>query len=295
MLSVVIITCNRQDEILKAMNSCLRHTSRKIEFVIVDNNSKDNTELVIKKFASEHNEVSVNYNKLHSNTGVAFARNIGYRAAIGDILFFIDDDAEVISNGNSLDEVYDYMIDNPTIFACTGESRDPRYNGSMTFVKNKNDDISDLYRVRSYVGFNHFIKKGFSHKDYIYPDNLFYGSEELYVGLSVLKYGGDIRYFANHIVQHNPSVNTRIDPREGERNGHINTYVIKSYFNTGIFKIISFGLFLFRVIRFSNGSIVEIKRCLNEKNKRYEKIYVDSFDWKTNLKVIKEYGIKYIL
>lgn len=295
MLSVVIITCNRQEEVLRAMNSCIAHTNRRMEFIIVDNNSNDNTEFVIKTFAVEHKDLHVNYIKLDSNTGVAFARNIGYRAASGDILFFIDDDAEVVSNGNSLDEVYDYMMHNPKVFACTGESRDPRYDGTMTFVKNKKDNSSDLFRVRSYVGFNHFIRKGFSNKDYIYPDNLFYGSEELYVGLSVLKYGGNIRYFSNHVVQHNPSVNTRIDPREGERNGHINTYVIKSYFNTGIFRLLSYLLFLFRIARFTKGNISEIKNCLNEKNSRFEKTYVDYFDRKTCIKAIKEFGIKYIL
>ncbi|MGN0647451.1 MAG: glycosyltransferase family A protein [Oscillospiraceae bacterium] len=294
-LSVVIITCNRQDEIVKAMDSCLAHTCRRIEFIIVDNNSSDNTESVIQQYKEINSSIELKYIKLDANTGVSYARNIGYSASSGEIVFFIDDDAEVVSDCNSLDLVHDYMMQNDDVYACTGESRDPRYNGSMTFVKNRKDAMNDLYRVRSYVGFNHFIKKGFSSNEYIYPNNLFYGSEELYVGLSVLKYGGCIRYYSNHIVQHNPSVNTRINPREGKMNGHINTYVIKSYFNPGIFKIISYLLFVCRIIRFTKGNISEIKKCISEKNKRYDSKYRNPFSMRMCVKAIREYGVKYIL
>ena len=151
MLSVVIITCNRQEEIVKAMDSCISHTCRRIEFIIVDNNSTDNTSFVIRSYKESHISTEIKYIKMDTNTGVSYARNIGYAAASGEIVFFIDDDAEVVSDCNSLDLVYDYMMQNDDIFCCTGESRDPRYNGPMTFVKNKKDLMDDLYRVRSYV------------------------------------------------------------------------------------------------------------------------------------------------
>lgn len=294
LLSVVIITCNRETEIIKAMDSCLRHTDRDIEFVVVDNNSSDNTESVIEEYKQKNN-LDLKYIKLSENTGVSHARNVGFRESTGDILFFIDDDAVVVSNNNSLDTVSDYLRNHDGVFACTGESLDSRYGGNMPFIRSKNDNAEDYFQIRSFVGFNHFIKKGFTDRDYIYPDNLFYGSEELYVGLSVLKYGGKIVYCSNHTVQHYPSSNTRIDRNEGIKNGHINTYVIKSYFLSGVYGRLSRIMFLLRIARFCNYSIKEIYNCYRIAKERYDGQYDNKMTMSQISKAIACFGRKAIL
>lgn len=294
LLSVVIITCNRKDEILKAIESCRIHTQRTFEVVVVDNNSSDGTEDAVRCYCSE-NAISLQYHYLDRNTGVSFARNIGYREAKGDILFFIDDDAIVTSAGYSLDEVADYMRNNTDVLAATGTSHDYRYGGILNFCKDKMQKLDDLYSVRSYVGFNHFIKSGFNHRDYIYPDNLFYGSEELYVGLTICREKGRTVFYKNHSVQHNPSPNTRIDRREGLKNGHINTYVIKKYFLPGYIQWISWILFAARIIKFCNGNISEIKQCFTLSRERYDKKYNNKMCASATIKAIKQFGFLKVL
>lgn len=294
LLSVVIITCNRKDEILLAIESCKVHTKREFEIVVVDNNSTDGTEKVVRTYCSE-NRIPLQYHYLDRNTGVSFARNIGYRAAKGDILFFIDDDAVVISECDSLDIVADYMRSNKEVMACSGTSIDYRYGGKMAFVRSRSDKADNYYQVRSYVGFNHFLKKNFTERDYIYPDNLFYGSEELYVGLSVLRYGGKVINVNEHVVQHNPSTNSRIDRREGILNGHINTYVIKSYFLTGIWKVISRAMFIARIIRFCKGNIREIIGCIHTVKSRSDYKYKNSMSFNMTRRAISLFGVKSIL
>lgn len=294
LLSIVLITCNRKDEIIKAIESCRTHTERAFEVVVVDNNSTDGTETAVRSYCVEKN-LSLQYHYLDQNTGVSFARNIGYREANGDILFFIDDDAVVISEGNSLDLVADYMRANKDVMACVGTSIDYRYGGKMSFVRRKSDSAENYYQVRSYVGFNHFIKKGFTDRDYIYPDNLFYGSEELYVGLSVLRYGGRVININEHVVQHNPSKNTRIDRRVGIKNGHINTFVIKGYFLGGFWKIISNMFFIARIIRFCKGDISEVCDCIRTAKNRTDEKYKNLMSFSKTKEAISSFGIKSIL
>lgn len=295
LLSIVIITCNRKEEVLKTIISCIEHTTRAIEFVIVDNNSNDGTQQFLESFFVKTDRITYQYIYLTCNTGVSYARNVGFRAAHGDILFFIDDDAVVISKTPSLDYVCDYMRSNQDVFSCTGTSIDLRYGGKMNFARDKTDRADDEYVIRSYVGFNHFIKKSFTERKYIYPNNLFYGSEELYVGLSVLRYGGKTVYLSTHAVQHNPSVNTRIDRREGIKNGHINTYVIKKYFLPFPWNIISTVFFELRLIRFCKGNIKEFKMCNCLVKDRYDKQYNNTIPCQDMPRLIKKFGIMRIV
>lgn len=290
MLSIIIITCNRQDEILIAIKSCVDHITINFEVIIVDNASTDNTEAMVKSL-SERLNFKLNYTKLKTNTGVSYARNIGYRVAKGEILYFIDDDAYIVSEGNSLNDAYNYMINNKEVYAMGSKSFDKRFDDYWKFTRSKEDENI----VRGYVGFNHFIRKGFTSDDYLYPDNLFYGSEELYVGLNVYKNGGEVRYFPFHEVIHKPSTNIRKSDRVNKENGHINTHVIKSYFLRGVFEFISEVLFFLRILRFNSLNLKEVLRCYKLRNQRINKKYTKKLSYIQTIKLIRMFGVKAIL
>lgn len=46
-ISIMIITYNRKEELLRALNSCLKNWKEYLEVVIVDNNSSDNTQIAV--------------------------------------------------------------------------------------------------------------------------------------------------------------------------------------------------------------------------------------------------------
>lgn len=292
-LSVVIITCNRTKELLIAIESCVEHSREAFELVIVDNDSTEDIYSALSSFCDEK-DIPLIYKKLDKNYGVSYARNVGFKLANGDVLFFIDDDAVVSSSKYMLDDVVDYLFAHTEVFACSGVSLDPRYNGKIEFVRAKNEKC-EIYQIRSYIGFNHFIKKKFTDRNYIYPNNLFYGSEELYVGLTILKNEGIITFLPYYTVRHNPSLNTRIDKSEGKRNGHINTFVIKKYFLPFPYQILSCVLFFFRTARFCKFNPCKIISCYCEVKKRYDKSYDNKMSCKQVRKAIKLFGINKIL
>jgi len=64
------------------------------EIVVINNNCTDNTDELCKKFAQENPDILFRQIP-EKNQGLGFARNRGITEAKGDIISFIDDDAEV--------------------------------------------------------------------------------------------------------------------------------------------------------------------------------------------------------
>ena len=92
-LSVGVCVYNKEKEIPQALQSLAEQTISKdlFEIIIVDNNSTDNTESVVKKFIKEHPDLNIKYFK-EMNQGVSYARNRCYMEASGDYIVYFDDD-----------------------------------------------------------------------------------------------------------------------------------------------------------------------------------------------------------
>ena len=98
-LDVVVPTYNRSQLLRRTISSLLRApvpALLEVTVLIVDNNSKDDTEQVVRDIQSQAVRPVV-YIK-ETNQGSSHARNAGIRAGVGDILGFIDDDEEIDEN-----------------------------------------------------------------------------------------------------------------------------------------------------------------------------------------------------
>lgn len=90
-VSVVIVTYNREIQLKKAIESVLVQKDIEFEILVIDNNSKDNTEEYIKNLQKKHSNIV--YKKLDRNYGCVIARNRGMEFAQKDFIFHLDDDA----------------------------------------------------------------------------------------------------------------------------------------------------------------------------------------------------------
>jgi GT2 family glycosyltransferase len=88
-ISVVVCTHRNPALLAKTLDSLSHQTlgQELFEVIVVDNNSKDNTVEVVARYPT------VRY-ILEERFGLSYARNIGVEKAGGDIIAFIDDDAE---------------------------------------------------------------------------------------------------------------------------------------------------------------------------------------------------------
>lgn len=93
MISVVICTYNRAESFRTTLESLARMevpTEVSWELIVVDNNSTDNTRVVVEEFAKT-TSFPVRY-VFEPKQGLSHARNAGITSAGGDVVAFIDDD-----------------------------------------------------------------------------------------------------------------------------------------------------------------------------------------------------------
>lgn len=89
-LSVVVCTYNRVDYLKLAIESLLNQSISKenFEIIVVDNGSTDETKALIDKYDDRYMKYLY-----ESKQGLSFARNAGWKAASGEWVAYIDDDA----------------------------------------------------------------------------------------------------------------------------------------------------------------------------------------------------------
>lgn len=89
MISVIMLTYNRENLISRAVESILRQTYRDFELVIVDNGSTDSSGRIADTYAAKDARIRV----IHRERGrIGAGRNTGLDAARGGCITFLDDD-----------------------------------------------------------------------------------------------------------------------------------------------------------------------------------------------------------
>ena len=89
MISVIMLTYNRESLVPRAIESILNQTYRDFEYIIVDNGSTDKSGQIADEYAQKDDRIRV----LHREKGnIGAGRNTGLDAARGDYIAFVDDD-----------------------------------------------------------------------------------------------------------------------------------------------------------------------------------------------------------
>jgi glycosyltransferase involved in cell wall biosynthesis len=133
MISIVIPTYNASGFMPDLLDSIFKQSVEDMEVIIVDDCSSDDTVEIAGRYP-------VRLINLETNAGPAKARNIGVRAAKGDIIFFLD--ADVIVLNGTIMEVKAFFENNPEakciIGICSTEPLNkgfvPRYMAMFEFI-----------------------------------------------------------------------------------------------------------------------------------------------------------------
>lgn len=117
LVTVVIPMYNAQNDILRCLTSVLNQTYKNLEVIVINDGSKDNSELLVDEFINKHSELKITLvNK--PNGGVSSARNAGLKLAKGDFIALLDSDDDWYSN--KIETQLSYFKQDPTIdfLAC---------------------------------------------------------------------------------------------------------------------------------------------------------------------------------
>lgn len=124
-VSVVIPSHNCVTWLPLAVESCLKQTHKDLEIVIVDDGSTDMTRQYLEWLVNEHGKkVKIICNG--KNVGRSEARNIGNKAATGEIICVLDADDMSVTNRTELtlkkiNEGYDFVYGSAILISPLGE------------------------------------------------------------------------------------------------------------------------------------------------------------------------------
>jgi glycosyltransferase involved in cell wall biosynthesis len=203
-ISVIITTYNAQETIKKAILSVLKPIDQsKVEIIVVDDFSNDDTVTVVENIAREHENIEII--RLKENSGSpSKPRNIGIKAANGKYVAFLDDDDELnydnllnmvnYANTHNLDCIKGYLkivkgnkiVDMNKIECDNGDSLDV-----MESIISKQSTTSDIIIKRDFI-----IKN-----DIRYNENYKIGEDTLFYA-DLFKCNPKIEYYNSFIWYH---------------------------------------------------------------------------------------------
>lgn len=134
MISVIMLTYNRENFVSRAIESILGQTYRDFEFIIVDNGSTDRGGQIADAYAAKDNRVRV----IHRERGnIGAGRNTGLDAVRGEYITFVDDDD--YAEPGLLEHLYDLAVSRGADIAVCGSwreaegARQPKYYGNIRY------------------------------------------------------------------------------------------------------------------------------------------------------------------
>ena len=293
MISIVIITRNRKDELKKTILSCLRQNSVN-EFVVVDNNSSDGTQEDIEQLASKHS-FNLKYLFMKENLGVAGARNVGFENSTGEIVFFIDDDAYIDDSPDCFRRIEELMLTHPDIAIVATDIYNVQDNAYQYGVFPKGVLPRTEGEVLYFIGASHFIRKSVFAGGRLYPENLFFEQEERYASFLAWGLGYRVWYTKLMCVTHAPSTFTRISNRDRSLNNYLNSFIIKKLLNPGCLIPLVWLMFITRFSLFVGLNIKSWKTCISLYRERYNVSDRRPTSLKKTIELIKKFGIKPLL
>jgi glycosyltransferase involved in cell wall biosynthesis len=161
LISVVVPTHNRADQIERCLRALLRQTYTPFEVIVVDDGSVDETPRVLTRFAKEHPELALTLLRNDPQRGANASRNRGIAAARGGLVAFEDDDCEADPNWL---EGLARGFGSERVGAVTGAVRDPApkniydlaFGGTHNVYGKKRDGVLHATRL---VGGNVCVRR----------------------------------------------------------------------------------------------------------------------------------------
>lgn len=151
-ISVIMLTCNRESLVSRAIDSILNQTYKEFEFFIVDNGSTDKSGVIADEYAAKDNRIKV----IHREAGnIGSGRNAGLDAASGEYIAFIDDDDWV--KPDFLEFLYNLAIKNNADISVCGSFRqhtngevENKYIYNELFLYDKEASVTQMMLRKKY-------------------------------------------------------------------------------------------------------------------------------------------------
>ncbi|MCX7797073.1 MAG: glycosyltransferase [Melioribacter sp.] len=212
-VSVIVCTYNREKYLPLALNSLINQTVDKdiYEVIIVNNNSTDNTEAIAQEFIETNKELNVKY-VIEFQKGLSAARNRGIKESDGEIIIFIDDDAEVTPN--YIEEAIKFFEEYPKVDAMGGkiipkyeDNQEPKWMSIFLWGLVTKSDWGDKIRKYPYSKYPPGCSMSFRKKVFdeigLFNTDLTLRCDDKYIFKQMDYFKKKYLYNPNFVVYHN--------------------------------------------------------------------------------------------
>lgn len=197
-VSIVIPVYNGGENFRQCLSSLAQFVPASTEIIVVIDGGTDGSLSLAQQSGAKVLTTS-------TNSGPAVARNLGAKAAQGDILFFID--ADVTVNAKTLDQVVAFFCDHPEIAAIIGSYDDaPRAANFLSQYKNlfhhymhqtAHEEASTFWGACGAIRRHIFLEIGGFDEVYRYPS-----IEDIELGYRLKRMGHQIQLCKSVQVKH---------------------------------------------------------------------------------------------
>ncbi|MBI2998981.1 MAG: glycosyltransferase [Deltaproteobacteria bacterium] len=178
LVTIVCLTYNRRDFVLRCLESCLRQDYPHLEILMIVNASSDGTEEAIRRKFPQAKIICT-----HTNLGIFPALNLAIANALGDYIMNVDDDAYFVDS-DAITRLVRAFDEDPMLGAVTCNLEGPTetpINGS------------DQYVHTFPAGFTLLPRKVFTEWVGYYPDFFFRDAGETYISTALWDMGKPIK------------------------------------------------------------------------------------------------------
>ncbi|MFC3773504.1 glycosyltransferase family 2 protein [Paenibacillus sp. GCM10012303] len=294
LLSIVVVTMNRREQLIEALQSCLQSKlPNKTEIIIIDNHSTDGTDEAVENLFVDKNIVYT-YKYLEKNKGAGGGRNEGFLLAKGKYIYFLDDDAVISQESRDLFFIksINLLENNSNVATLTTRIWDEMLETDRVVNVSKLKKVSGYDTISMLLGGSNFVRAS-AFKYPLYPD-FRYGYEEIIPSFVAIDKGMYNIYFAEVSVVHRPKMNKwkkgssqAIDTISKENAGLLAS---KYLLYPSIFKPLIFAAFLARWyihLRDHKGAFQESLRIFSDQTRG---VKIKKIKYRTVLKIFREFG-----
>lgn len=173
-ISIIIPVYNVEAYLEKCINSLINQTIKELEFIFVNDGTKDNSVSIIKKYQKKDKRIKL---LEKTNGGQASARNLGLKHAKGEYIAFLDSDDFV--SENMYKTLYNRAKkDNLDIVLCNYflVYKDKTEKNQNSITKEKEKKLTpEEYVILSPSPWNKIIKREYLEKqNFIFPEGIIY-------------------------------------------------------------------------------------------------------------------------
>ncbi len=205
-ISVIILNWNRRNDVLRAVTSLQPVLRPGDEALVWDNGSSDESVAALRTTFS--NWPALHILESDQNIGVCRSRNEAARVAKGDVLLFMDSDAELVTQ-DAAERIEQRLSDDQQTVAINFEIRRPDGRALWPFHRDQTVWSRKEFPITRIDGCGFAIRKSAFTEAGGFPEHFGYGAEEHYLARRLIGLGYEVVYFPEVAVIHHQAPSGR--------------------------------------------------------------------------------------